>query len=101
MMPIAGKLVAVLVLSSFLLLQQVQARPATQRSPATTNERDPHNIHKRDIDTNDVYGYPYPGYGAVDNFYGYDAQPRSHRNAIWHGDGNMFYLMCTDCGHGR
>uniref|UniRef100_A0A914XMQ0 Secreted protein n=1 Tax=Plectus sambesii TaxID=2011161 RepID=A0A914XMQ0_9BILA len=92
-MPIAGKLIIVLVLSSCLLLQQVQSHP--------TNQRNLHNIKKRDLRTNNVFGYR--SYRMAYNPSGYARRPLSHPGAVGHryGGGNMFYLMCTDCGHGR
>uniref|UniRef100_A0A914XNI5 Secreted protein n=1 Tax=Plectus sambesii TaxID=2011161 RepID=A0A914XNI5_9BILA len=102
MMPITGKLVAVVVLSSYLLLQQVQARPATQRSPAITNKRNPDNIDKREINSNSaIHGYP--SNGAYGKSFGSYVPQKIHPGLIGTGDGqgNFVYLICHDCGHGR
>uniref|UniRef100_A0A914UUZ5 Uncharacterized protein n=1 Tax=Plectus sambesii TaxID=2011161 RepID=A0A914UUZ5_9BILA len=78
-MAFAGKLVAVLVLSSCFLLQQAHSYPA--------------------VYTNSVYGYP--SNQVAYNPYGY-AQP-SLGAAVGDKDtiGGAFYLECTDCSRGR
>uniref|UniRef100_A0A914WZS9 Uncharacterized protein n=1 Tax=Plectus sambesii TaxID=2011161 RepID=A0A914WZS9_9BILA len=83
--------------------------PTNKRGPASPKEGDPNDTKKRGLEDNDVFGYPYPGYGVVDPYgaYGYAPQPQPQvlvQPAVaWDDDGdhNMFYLACNNCGHGR
>jgi len=102
----ARKVVVAVFLSSCLLLPQVKTYPV-QLEPAESYPIQASPVQSSPIQsppaayTNDIQGIP--GYQAAYSPVAYGVQQNPHPGAIGTGDGkgNLVFLSCHDCGHGR